>query len=145
MPFDGYGYYAESVPPREIGSNTATPGASAARALFDELPTEVSEWIIKIGDPVEVRYSDSVLHLWTIMELLTLHRPAGCSYVEIMGRGGCYSRYFNDSSVIVFGAKSSVPDALFEAARVQSLEIRTLKLRDGLSVESTVPLSLELF
>ncbi len=100
---------------------------------------------MKIGDPVEVRYSDSILHIWTIMELLTLHRPAGCSYVEIMGRGGCYSRYFDGASVIVFGAESSVPIALFEAARTQSLEIKALKDRENLSLPSSVPLRLELF
>jgi hypothetical protein len=133
------------VPPREIGSKAATPTADAARALFDELSTHQGEWIMKIGDPVEVRHSDSVLHLWTIMELLTLHRPAGCSYVEIMGRGGCYSRYFDGASVIVFGAESSVPIALFEAARTQSLEIRALKSKSSLSSETIVPLSLELF
>ena len=100
---------------------------------------------MKIGDPVEVRYSDSILHLWTIMELLTLHRPAGCSYVEIMGRGGCYSRSFDGASVIVFGAESSVPIALFEAAHTQSLEIKALKSKGSLSSETIVPLSLDLF
>ncbi len=134
-----------SVPPREIGSKAATLNAEAARALFDELSTDQEEWIIKIGDPVEVRYSDSILHLWTIMELLTLHRPAGCSYVEIMGRGGCYSRYFNGASVVVFGAEYSVPIALFEAARTQSLEIKALKSKSSLSPETVVPLSLDLF
>lgn len=100
---------------------------------------------MKIGDPAEVRYSDSILHIWTIMELLTLHRPAGCSYIEIMGRGGCYSRYFSGESVIVLGAKSSVPVALFEAAHAQSLEIRALNAKEALSSESVVALSLELF
>ena len=145
MPFDEYGYYARCVRPREIGSKAATPNSNAARALFDELSTDQEEWIMKIGDPVEVRYSDSILHLWTIMELLTLHRPAECSYVEIMGRGGCYSRYFNGASVIVFGAESSVPIALFEAARAQSLEIKALKSKESLSSGTIVPLSLELF
>jgi hypothetical protein len=133
------------MPPREIGSKAAAPNTDAVRALFDELSTDQGEWIMKIGDPVEVRYSDSILHVWTIMELLTLHRPAECSYIEIMGHGGCYSRYFNDSSVLVFGAKSSVPAALFEAARAQSLEMRALKSKDSLSSETIVPLSLELF
>lgn len=100
---------------------------------------------MKIGDPVEVRHSDSILHIWTIMELLTLHRPAGCSYVEIMGRGGCYSRYFSGESVIVFGAKSSVPVALFEAAHAQSLEMKALKGKEALSSAKVTTLSLELF
>jgi hypothetical protein len=123
----------------------ATPITDAARTLFEELSTSQGEWIMKIGDPVEVRYSDSILHIWTIMELLTLHRPAGCSHVEIMGGGGCYSRYFDGASVIVFGAESSVPIALFEAAHTQSLEIKALRSKDSLSSETIVPLSLELF
>jgi hypothetical protein len=121
------------------------PTSNSIHELFAELPRECATWAIKIGDPVEVRYSDSLLHLWAVMELLTLYRPAQCSYVEIMGRGGCYSRFFRAGRMIVLGAKSSVATAFYEEACVQSLELKTLRTKDALCAKKTEVLSLELF
>lgn len=121
------------------------PTPKSIHALFAELPRDCAEWSIKIGDPAEVRYADSVLHLWAIMELLTLHRPAGCSYVEIIGRGGCYSRFFRDDGTIVLGAKSSVVAALYDEVCVRSLELKALGTKDTLALKKSGALSLELF
>lgn len=121
------------------------PTSKSIHELFAELPRECATWAIKIGDPVELRYSDSLLHLWAIMELLTLHRPVGFSFVEIMGRGGCYSRFFRDGRMIVLGAKSSVATAFYEEACVQSLELKTLRAKNDISAKTAEVLSLELF
>ena len=121
------------------------PTSNSIKALFSELSSDCGEWAMKIGEPVEVRYSDSLLHVWTIMELMTLYRPAGCSYVEIMGRGGCYSRFFSNDRMIVLGAKSSVPITLYEEVRARSLEIKALKAKETLSSKGVVEISLELF
>ena len=121
------------------------PTPKSIHALFAELPHQCATWAIKISDPVELRYSDSLLHLWAIMELLTLYRPAGFSYVEIMGRGGCYSRFFRDDRMIVLGAKSAVATAFYEEVCVQSLELKTLRTKDALCAKKTEVLSLELF
>lgn len=121
------------------------PTSKSIYTLFAELPRDCAEWSIKIGDPVKVRYADSVLHLWAIMELLTLHRPAECSYVEIMGRGGSYSRFFRDDGTIVLGAKSSVVAALYDEVCVRSLERKTLGNKDALVSKKAEISSLELF
>lgn len=121
------------------------PTSKSIYALFAELSRDCAEWSIKIGDPVEVRYADSVLHLWAIMELLTLHRPAGCSYVEIMGRGGCYSRFFREEGTVVLGAKSSVVAALYDEVCVRSLELKALATKDALASPKAEISSLELF
>ncbi len=92
-----------------------------------------------------MRYADSVLHLWAIMELLTLHRPAGCSYVEIMGRGGSYSRFFRDDGTIVLGAQSSVVAALYNEACARSLELKALATKDALASKKAEISNLELF
>lgn len=131
--------------PSEIAHSTTASTPNAACSLFDELSKNDGKWIIKIGDPVEVRYADSVLHLWAIMELLTLHRPAGCSYVEIMGRGGYYSRFFRDDGMIVLGAKSSVVVALYEEVSGRSMELTALGTKDTLASKKAEILSLELF
>ncbi len=121
------------------------PTSKSIYTLFAALPRDCAEWSIKIGDPVEVRYADSVLHLWAIMELLTLHRPAECSYVEIMGRGGCYSRFFRDEGTVVLGASSSVVTALYDEACARSLELRALGTKDALASKSAEISNLELF
>lgn len=121
------------------------PTSKSIHELFAELPRECATWAIKIGDPVEVRYSDSLLHLWAVMELLTLYRPAECSYVEIMGCGGCYSRFFRAGQMIVLGAKSSVATVFYEEACVQSLELKTHRAKDALSPKKAEVFKLELF
>lgn len=131
--------------PSEIAHSTTASTSNAACSLFDELSKNDGEWIIKIGDPVEARYADSVLHLWAIMELLTLHRPAGCSYVEIMGRGGCYSRFFREEGTVVLGAKSSVVAALYDEVCDRSLELKALATQDALASKKAEISNLELF
>ena len=44
------------------------PTSKSIHELFAELPRECATWAIKIGNPVEVRYSDSLPHLWAVME-----------------------------------------------------------------------------
>jgi hypothetical protein len=73
------------------------------------------------------------------------YRPAECSYVEIMGRGGCYSRFFRAGQMIVLGAKSSVATAFYEEACVQSLELKTHRAKDALSPKKAEVFKLELF
>ena len=131
--------------PSEIAHSTTASTPNAACSLFDELSKNDGKWIIKIGDPVEVRYADSVLHLWAIMELLTLHLPAECSYVEIMGRGGCYSRFFRDEGTVVLGASSSVVTALYDEVCARSLELRALGTKDTLASKKAEISNLELF
>ena len=53
------------------------------------------------------------------MELITLHRPRGCCYVEIIGNAGCYSRFFTERGTVTLGEDSSLADALCE--EVQSI------------------------
>ena len=131
--------------PSEIAHSTRASSSNAARSLFDELSNNDGEWIIKIGDPVAARCADSVLHLWAIMELLTLHRPVGCSYVEIVGRGGCYSGFFRGNGTIVLSAKSSVVAALYEEVSIRSLEFKAIGAKDKLASKNAEALNLELF
>ena len=78
------------------------------------------------------------------MELLTLHRPAGCSYVEIMGRGCSYSRLFREEGTVVLGAMPSVMAALYDEVCVRSLELKALGTKDTFASKSAESSNLEL-
>ena len=63
-----------------------------------------------------------------IMELMTLHRSAGCQYVEIFGRGSCYSRFFTEHGTVTLSEDSSVVDALCEEVQSISSSQRAAKI-----------------
>lgn len=93
------------------------------RERFDELPSQEKRWTLKIGDPVEVRYSDRILPLWEILETISAHGTSFCRYVEIFGDGGSYSRAFDGQTFLPICNGSAIASAV--RAETEAMEAKS--------------------
>ena len=79
---------------------------------FADLSTDEKQWAIKIGKPVQIMYSDSISELWKILLSISEIGEDFCSYVEIIGRNGFYSRTFDGQTILPLSTDEPIKAAI---------------------------------